>query len=125
VKRGKKLAELDPHSRHKLRIATKKLRYAGEFFSSLFPTAPKRKQKFLTALKEMQNTLGELNDIITHEQLSADLADHPARRAHANSRGGVPFIAGISFGYEESKLDEVLRASAQSHRRFAETPKFW
>jgi CHAD domain-containing protein len=35
-KKGKALAQLDARSRHKLRIQAKKLRYAAEFFSSVF-----------------------------------------------------------------------------------------
>ena len=35
-KKGKALAKLDARSRHKLRIQTKKLRYAAEFFANLF-----------------------------------------------------------------------------------------
>src|SRR5262249_33869652 len=35
-RKAEKLAKLDPRQRHKLRIAIKKLRYAAEFFTSLF-----------------------------------------------------------------------------------------
>src|SRR5262249_31089754 len=37
LKRGKRLDELDPQRRHRLRIQGKKLRYAAEFFASAFP----------------------------------------------------------------------------------------
>ena len=37
IKRGKKLADLDNHHRHRARIAAKKVRYATEFFSHWFP----------------------------------------------------------------------------------------
>jgi triphosphatase len=37
LKRGRNLAELDDETRHRARIAAKKLRYATEFFASLFP----------------------------------------------------------------------------------------
>ena len=38
VGHGDTLAEMDPHSRHRVRIEAKKLRYGCEFFASLYPT---------------------------------------------------------------------------------------
>ncbi|UVF20458.1 CHAD domain-containing protein [Microvirga terrae] len=65
IKRGRHLVELDPEERHQVRIEIKKLRYATEFFESLFKGggAKKRKRKALSALEALQETLGELNDI--------------------------------------------------------------
>ena len=40
IKRGKKLADLDNHHRHRARIAAKKVRYATEFFQSLVSKGP-------------------------------------------------------------------------------------
>jgi len=36
IRRGRKLAELSPDARHKVRIQAKKLRYAGDFFAALY-----------------------------------------------------------------------------------------
>ena len=56
-KKGKALAKLDARSRHKLRIQTKKLRYAAEFFGSLFSNKRliKRRKRFLAALERLQD----------------------------------------------------------------------
>src|SRR5215472_13981959 len=50
-KRGRALGKLDARGRHELRIQTKKLRYAAEFFATLFTTkrAVKRRKQFLSA----------------------------------------------------------------------------
>jgi inorganic triphosphatase YgiF len=65
IKRGRNLVELDPEERHQVRIEIKKLRYAAEFFESLFKSggAKKRKRAALSTLEALQETLGELNDI--------------------------------------------------------------
>ncbi len=65
IKRGRNLMELDPEERHQVRIEIKKLRYASEFFESLFTGggAKKRKRAALSTLEALQETLGELNDI--------------------------------------------------------------
>src|SRR5262249_25162115 len=56
-KRGKKLARLPARKRHKLRIQAKKVRYASEFFTDLFPgkKAARRREKFLSALERVQD----------------------------------------------------------------------
>src|SRR5262249_40218517 len=68
-KLGKMLTRLDARRRHKLRIQAKKVRYASEFFAGLFPgkKASKRREKFLSALEDVQDCLGDLNDIAVHE----------------------------------------------------------
>lgn len=66
-KRGHRLARLGDHARHKARIEAKKLRYAAEFFASLWTSkkAKARHDRFLEALEKLQNRLGELNDRAT------------------------------------------------------------
>jgi CHAD domain-containing protein len=72
VKRVKKLEKLAPHRRHKLRIAVKKLRYADEFFGSLYDrSAAKRCLKCHgKALKRVQSALGKLNDMQVQEKMA-------------------------------------------------------
>ena len=50
--------------RHRLRISIKKLRYALEFTEVLHPSKPRRRGKFMKAVKEMQGSLGDLHDIV-------------------------------------------------------------
>jgi len=124
VKRGRKLLELEPHKRHKLRISAKKLRYGAEFFACLFPRAKaaKLRKSFLQALKELQDCLGALNDIVAHEELTAKIAEDAAA---GKSRGQLPFIAGVASGQEESRTDSLLHKALDQHRGFARAKPFW
>jgi CHAD domain-containing protein len=69
------LAQLEPEPRHQLRIEIKKLRYAVEFLSSLTTgdRALQRQKAFVSALEEMQERLGELNDVETARELLGTL----------------------------------------------------
>jgi CHAD domain-containing protein len=57
----------DAAHRHRLRIAAKKLRYAVEFFRSLFEH--KAARHYAAALAQMQDVLGKLNDCATARRL--------------------------------------------------------
>lgn len=57
---------LSPPQRHKLRIATKKLRYTIELFGTLFDEEVSA--KFVSTLKQLQDDLGYANDVrVAHE----------------------------------------------------------
>ncbi len=75
-KRGRHLADLDPEARHRVRIAAKKLRYGAEFFAALYDgkKAAKRHKVFVEALADLQDHLGDLNDIATAHTLAVELA---------------------------------------------------
>jgi triphosphatase len=64
-RKGRHLRRLDDAQLHELRIAAKKLRYASEFFAPLFPALPahQRQQRFIGALRALQDRLGELQDL--------------------------------------------------------------
>ncbi|MFC5301059.1 CYTH and CHAD domain-containing protein [Azospira restricta] len=60
----------DPAALHRLRIATKHLRYALEFFAPLFRR--RRQRRLLAAAAKVQALLGELNDLHVAEALLAE-----------------------------------------------------
>ncbi|TCS37446.1 inorganic triphosphatase YgiF [Paucimonas lemoignei] len=60
LQRGRRLARANAETRHRLRIAAKQARYAGEFCQSLYP--PKRIKNYVAALTGLQDALGWLND---------------------------------------------------------------
>jgi len=74
-RRGKGLASLDDEHRHRMRIEAKKLRYATEFFAALYPEkkARRRHTAFRRALEDLQDHLGELNDLVTGPTVLASL----------------------------------------------------
>jgi inorganic triphosphatase YgiF len=63
--KGTLLSDMSDHALHELRIRAKKLRYAVEFFETLSndPRADEDRKEFLTALKELQDDLGDVHDI--------------------------------------------------------------
>jgi inorganic triphosphatase YgiF len=64
--RSEGFGQLSPPQRHKLRIATKKLRYTIELFSTLFDE--ELGTKFVSTLKRLQDDLGYANDVrVAHE----------------------------------------------------------
>ncbi|WP_370889849.1 CHAD domain-containing protein [Caballeronia sp. RCC_10] len=73
LKRGHRLAELDDETRHRARIAAKKLRYATEFFSSLFDR--REVKRYVTALSDLQDDLGWRNDVVVASGLLRSLGE--------------------------------------------------
>ena len=71
-----KLPKLDAKKRHQLRIDVKKLRYAAEFLAGLWAKKPRlaRRDRFIAALKDLQDRLGDLNDAEAAEAMTARLA---------------------------------------------------
>jgi triphosphatase len=70
-KLGKKISKLDTTELHRLRIRIKKLRYATEFFGSIWPS--RRTKRYLSAVKDLQQVLGALHDATVAEKLVAHL----------------------------------------------------
>jgi inorganic triphosphatase YgiF len=121
-KKGRVLERLDARSRHKLRIQTKKLRYAAEFFATLFSTkrALKRRKQFLPALERLQDGLGDLNDIAVHEKRIAAMG---ARRRRSNPNR--VFAAGLLTGREDARKDAALTAATDAFADLAKVKPLW
>jgi len=124
-KRGRALPTLEVQRRHKLRIQAKKLRYAAEFFASVFNSKEdgKRHKAFVRTLHELQDRLGELNDIAVHENRSTAVAEASAARAKAQSHRA--FAAGLVVGHEEARQQSVLEAAERAYGRFRTAKPFW
>ena len=124
-KRGRRLAKLDAPARHKLRIQAKKLRYAAEFYKTVFPgkKKEKRRESFLSALKDMQACFGDLNDVIVHEKLTTRIAKASAARSARPSRR--VFAAGLLTGHEEARFKPLLAAAEDAYRDFRKLKPYW
>jgi triphosphatase len=122
VKAGKALARLAPQRRHKLRINTKKLRYACGFFSGLYSgKAGKRLKRFVAAMEGLQDELGALTDIVAADSLTAELATAAASDAPAK----LGFAAGLIAGERQTDEAAAVRAAERAYARFAEAAPFW
>ena len=120
-KKRKAFAQLDPRGRHRLRIQTKKLRYAVEFFATLFAgkRATKRLEQLLPVLERLQDSLGDLNDIAVDE---AHLATMGIRRRSNPSR---VFAAGLLTGREDAQIEEAEVAATEAYAALAKIKPFW
>jgi len=121
-KKGQALAQLDAPSRHRLRILAKKLRYAAEFFASLFPgkQSAQRRDKFLAALERLQDGLGDLNDIAVHEDVITAMG---FRRRRLDLERA--FAAGVLTGREDARLDTAMAAATEAYTELASVKPFW
>jgi len=113
-KAGANLRELDAEARHKIRIKAKNLRYAVEFFASLFPSDAdaKRRESALSALKDLQDELGALNDLAQRDALLAN--------GHDLGEQAETLLAS-----KDADVDRLLDRAQAVHDRFAEVKPFW
>ncbi len=119
VKKGRRIADLDPRRRHKLRIAVKKLRYASAFFASLFDggKVKKARKRFEQDLKALQSALGKLNDMAVRRDLARKFA-HPRRRSSKAPQKA--FAAGLLTGREQSRAAACIAAAVAAAERLAD-----
>lgn len=68
-RRSNQIGRLSDGERHKLRIDTKKMRYAVEFLAEPFRRLADDRTKFVNAAENIQDRLGELNDLATRQEL--------------------------------------------------------
>lgn len=115
-KRGKHLTVLSPAERHAVRIAAKKLRYAAEFFSSLYPD--KRIRKYIGALAALQDVLGAFNDSATTVTLLQEISSTEDMATHQHPEG---IVLGWVQGADHARLAEL----AQTWEAFVERKSFW
>jgi triphosphatase len=107
-KRGKRLQEGTPQARHRVRIAAKNVRYAAEFFHSLYPA--KRLRPYVAALAALQDALGWLNDASVADGLLRQLAQTCPDLAHS---------AGFARGYLSVRAERDVRKLGKRWQRFA------
>ncbi len=112
-KKGRHLAERDDVARHALRKQAKKLRYATDFFATLYKGKRERKhfRAFLSSLEELQEELGLLNDLATAPDIGIRLGLMDVEQMEALAR-------------EESKA-HLIKKAARAYKLFVEAPRFW
>ena len=121
VKSGRELVREDEqhesdHARlHALRIEIKKLRYAAEFFSSLYE---RRTKAYTAALAGLQEVLGGLNDAATVERLCVTLR----RAGEADALGES---IGLLRGWAAAMAQAHLEALPLAWKRFRQADPFW
>jgi inorganic triphosphatase YgiF len=111
---GREIAALDDTALHALRIEIKKLRYATEFFQSLYPR--KAVRVWIDATVDLQALLGTLNDAAVTQRLLAELdgGDPDAARA-----------CGLVRGFTAARAQAGRAQIAAAWARFRAARPFW
>jgi CHAD domain-containing protein len=125
--RRKRNSTKSTRQRHKLRINAKKLRYAGEFFASLFPggKSTKRRRVFAKALKRLQGSLGDLNDFAVHGKLADRLVFAKGAKARGKHTRHRAFAAGVVAGDERVRSGLLLKTAKDALRDVAAAKPYW
>ena len=114
LKAGMQLDTLDAAHLHALRIQAKKLRYSAEFFAALFDT--RKAKAFLSALSEVQERLGEINDITVAHRL---LENHAANSS----------VHGELIAFIKSRIDKdmsnKIKSLYKTIQKFNKRRVFW
>ena len=85
---GRDFSRMDESDRHALRIQIKKLRYAIEFLQGIYKDARGNEKRFASAVEQLQDSLGKLNDMTTAKSLGGKpyepdwLIGSPGERRH-------------------------------------------
>jgi inorganic triphosphatase YgiF len=111
---GRRLEQLSARERHKYRIRIKKIRYAVQFFETLFTKARQHKDivRLSRHLKRIQGALGSLNDLAAHRGMAADAA----LEAPPQNRRARAFAAGVVLGREDESVRPLLKTAIKEAR---------
>ena len=115
------MAQLNARGRHKLRIQTKKLRYAVEFFATVFASkrTARRLKWLLPVLERLQDGLGELNEIAVDKERLAAIA---IRRGSKPNRA---YAAGLLSEREEARFEAAMAVATEAYAELAKAKPFW
>jgi inorganic triphosphatase YgiF len=111
------LRSLDEDQRHELRKELKKLRYAVEFLSPMFPT--KRVEPFAKRLKKLQKVFGEMNDAATVKALFLGNGVHRANETATQRATG--WVVGAS----QARSHFVWASAKGLWGKLEDTRPFW
>lgn len=113
VKTGRGISHLDEAERHALRKAVKPLRYGISFLGSLYPDEATKDYRH--RLAELQDVLGNLNDLAVGRRLARELGRTAAPRAEAGR------VAATLDACLAKSLDSLPKA----WHRFKKVKPFW
>lgn len=116
VERGRGLSHLSAAKLHRLRVATKKLRYAATFFAGLYPD--RRTGRPLGVLGDLQDALGGMNDCAVAERLIKEM--------RAASRGAMLDDAEeLLSSWNAAALTRHREHLRHTWKTFRVTDRFW
>lgn len=110
---GRQLDSLDDKRLHALRILAKKLRYSTEFFAALYDR--QKTAAFLAALSEVQEVLGQINDVAVAHRLLDELAALPELAAHHEAVALAKGWIAHGLSRQLTKLRKAVQAFNKQH----------
>lgn len=113
---GQQVGGLDDVKLHALRIVAKKLRYSAEFFAVLYDR--QKTKPFLAALSEVQDVLGQINDVAVAHRLLDSLGMLPELAAHQEA-------VALAKGWIAHGLSRQFTALRKAIRHFERQEEFW
>jgi hypothetical protein len=124
---GARIEILNPEQLHPLRIQVKKARYSIEFFSGLFhgKECANRCKTIKSFLVKLQDSLGKLNDIVTHKTLFGDIIARPTKGLTGKQNHHRAFAAGPIIGDQQAKVQKSLDRARKAYSRFDRAKAFW
>jgi len=120
-KLGGKHRELSLAELHALRIKTKKMRYATEFFRLLYPSGPHG--KYLAAIVGVQEALGRINDAAEARERLQELAAAVLPDI-ALAEAASATAARIARQLDE-QIEQQRQAFTAAWRKYRRTEPFW
>jgi len=116
---GEGFESLSEEKRHDVRIQIKKLRYAVEFFASLYPR--KGTANHLAALKKLQDGLGASNDLtVAHTLLAGAI-----KSARRKDKERLSYAAGIVIGWHSHVSGGRQKDVTALWQGFCDSKPFW
>jgi inorganic triphosphatase YgiF len=117
-KLGRKLPDLEWTECHRLRRRLKRLRYAAEFFLSLYP--PEETGPYIKRLARLQNTFGALNDAATAQRIVDTLINK-----NPNGLETLAWAGGIVVGWHQHTARAMRKQGAKCWKDLSRTEPFW
>ncbi len=118
-KDGSNFHALEIAERHQLRIDVKKLRYAIDFFGTLYPG--KNVARYLLALEGLQDGLGYLNDVA----VAQDLVQLFCRRAKDAAGTSCRLAGGMVIGWHTKAMADIEANLSADVAAFLKVKPFW
>ena len=119
LKAGEDFEHLDAEGRHKVRIHLKKLRYASEFFSSLY--AKRRSAPYIEAMKRLQDDLGTNNDV----EVAKKLLKRVVKPTRGKEGAQLAYAAGLVVGWHSHVGGAREEQLLSTWRRFVLRRPYW
>jgi CHAD domain-containing protein len=116
---GEDFAALDAEQRHRVRIQIKKLRYASDFFASLYDKH--RVEPYMAVLKELQDDLGSGNDVA----VARTLLKRARKGLTKAARTRIHYAAGLVVGWHSHVSDKRETRLLQTWEHFTTLPAYW